>query len=114
LEAHDLPIGGIIVNAVREPVLRVRELTAAAAGKLDRAEITAGLAAAGLPTSDALVDGLIAEATEHGARVALEKRERARLKASGRLTYQLPALSGGIDLGALYELADLLVDEGMA
>jgi anion-transporting ArsA/GET3 family ATPase len=114
LEAHDLPVGGIVVNAVREPVLRVRELTAAAAGKLDRGEVAGGLTAASLPASEGVVDGLLEEAAEHGARVALEKRERARVKASGRVIYQLPALSGGIDLGALYELADLLADEGMA
>ena len=43
LAAHDLPLGGIVVNAVREPVLRAKELTAAAAGKLDRSAIAEGL-----------------------------------------------------------------------
>ena len=28
-------------------------------------------------------------------------------------TYELPRLTGGIDLGALYELAGLLRDQGM-
>ncbi len=51
---------------------------------------------------------------EHGARVALEKRERTRVKATGRPVYELPALSGGVDLGGLYELARILVDKGMA
>jgi anion-transporting ArsA/GET3 family ATPase len=114
LHQHQLPLGGIVVNAVREPVLRARELTAAAAGRLDRTEVSAGLAAAGLPDGDAVVDGLLAEAMEHGARVALEKRERTRVKATGRPVYELPALSGGIDLGGLYELARILVDKGMA
>jgi hypothetical protein len=44
----------------------------------------------------------------------LEKRERTRIKASGRPVYELPALAGGIDLGGLYELAEVLVAEGMA
>ena len=114
LHAHQLPLGGIVVNAVREPVLRARELAAAAAGRLDRSEVGAGLAAAGLPDGDGVIDGLLAEAMEHGARVALEKRERARVKASDRPVYELPALSGGVDLGGLYELARVLVAKGMA
>jgi hypothetical protein len=114
LAVHHLPRGGVVVNAVREPVLRARELAAAAAGRLDRSDVSAGLAAAGLPDGDGIVDGLLAEAAEHGARVALEKRERTRIKASGRPVYELPALAGGIDLGALYELAEALVVKGMA
>lgn len=114
LVAHDLPLGGVVVNAVREPVLRARELTAAATGRLDRAAVTAGLAAARLPVGTTVVDGLLTEAAEHGARVALEKRERATIKASGRPVYELPAIAGGIDLGALYALADSLCRQGMA
>jgi anion-transporting ArsA/GET3 family ATPase len=114
LAVHHLPLGGVVVNAVREPVLRARELAAAAAARLDRSDVSAGLAAAGLPDGDGIVDGLLAEAAEHGARVALERRERTRIKASGRPVYELPALAGGIDLGALYELAEALVVKGMA
>ena len=102
-----------MVNAVREPVLRAKELTAAAAGRLDRDAVAAGLAAAGLPDGTSVVDGLLAEAMEHGARVALEKRELSRVKAAGRPVYQLPALSHGIELGGLYELARLLAEQGM-
>jgi anion-transporting ArsA/GET3 family ATPase len=114
LRAHQLPVGGIVVNAVREPVLRARELAAAASGRLDRAELGAGLAAAGLPAGDRVVDGLAAEAAEHGARVALEKRERKAVQASGQPVYELPMLAGGVDLGGLYDLAERLVDAGMA
>jgi anion-transporting ArsA/GET3 family ATPase len=113
LAAHDLPLGGIVVNAVRQPVLLAKELTAAAAGRLDRSAVAAGLAAAGLPDDATVVDGLLVEAAEHGARVALEKRELSRVKAAGRPVYQLPALSHGIELGGLYELARLLADQGM-
>jgi anion-transporting ArsA/GET3 family ATPase len=114
LAEHRLPIGGIVDNAEREPDLRARELTAAAAGRLDRGVVAAGLAAAGLPDGTGVVDGLLAEAAEHGARVALEKRERVTIKDTGRPVYELPALVGGIDLGGLYELADSLCRQGMA
>ena len=48
-------------------------------------------------------------------RVALEQEQRVDL-ADARAAdgYELPALAGGIDLGALYDLADLLVEQGVA
>jgi anion-transporting ArsA/GET3 family ATPase len=125
LRAAGLPVGGIVVNMVRDPVLPQRTLAAAVKGRLDRAEVVAGLDAAGLAgrggsssTAGAarvalLADGLIAEAGEHGVRVALETGQRSRLGALERPTYQLPALAGGIDLGALYDLAELLGEQGM-
>ena len=48
---------------------------------------------------------LAVEAAEHAERVALETQERARLRATGRPMIELPYLSDGIDLGALYILA---------
>ncbi|MEJ2579211.1 MAG: hypothetical protein P8Z68_08950 [Kineosporiaceae bacterium] len=60
-----------------------------------------------------LADGLLAGATEHATRVGLETVQRRTLAALDRPTYELPALPGGIDLGALYELADRLTEQGM-
>jgi anion-transporting ArsA/GET3 family ATPase len=114
LTAADLPVGGVVVNAVRAPMLKVADLTAAAKGKLDRADVTAGLAAAGVATPAAVVDALLTEAAEHAARVTLEKAGRKTLKALTRPTYELPLLPEGIDLGGLYELAELLCRQGMA
>jgi hypothetical protein len=110
---------------VRDPVLPARTLAAAAKGRLDRDEVVAGLDAAGLagrsratPAGSArvalLADGLIAEAAEHAARVGLESGQRERLRELERPTYELPALAGGIDLGALYDLAEHLAEQGMA
>ena len=62
--------------------------------------------ARGGPGRRLLADGLLVEAAEHGERVALESTQRRDLAALDRPTYELPALPGGIDLGALYELAD--------
>ena len=99
-------------------------LADAVAGTLDRSEVLAGLTAAGLgrrsratgndTSPAALADALLAEAAGHGARVAMEHRERAALLALGRPTYELPALPTGVDLGALYGLAERLRDQGMA
>lgn len=115
LAAAGLPVGGVVVNMVRDPVLPQRALAAAARGRLDRDAVLAGLQAAGLGGRAAgLVDGLLTEAGEHAVRVALETTQRRELAALGRPTYELPALSGGIDLGALYDLAAELHEQGMA
>jgi len=109
-----LPVGGVVVNAVRAPLLKVNDLTAAAKGRLDREEVAAGLTAAGVRSNGKVVDALLEEAAEHAARVALEKSGRKTLKGLGRPTYELPMLPQGIDLGGLYELAERLCQQGMA
>ena len=126
LRAAGLPIGGVVVNMVRDPYLPARTLAGALAGRLDRDEVVTGLEAAGLgrrsgATSAArsarvgvLADGLLGEAAEHAARVRLEDEQRKELDVLERPTVELPALAGGIDLGALYDLAELLAEQGMA
>jgi len=109
-----LPLGGIVVNAVRAPLLKVAELTAAAKGRLPRDEVVDGLVAAGLNVRDPGVDGLLVEAAEHAERVALEKAQRRTIKTLGRPTYELPLLAEGVDLGGLYALAERLCAQGMA
>jgi anion-transporting ArsA/GET3 family ATPase len=109
-----LPLGGIVVNAVRAPLLKVAELTAAAKGRLPRDEVVDGLVAAGLNVRDPGVDGLLVEAAEHAERVALEKAQRRTIKALARPAYELPLLAEGVDLGGLYALAERLCAQGMA
>jgi hypothetical protein len=109
-----LPVGGVIINAVRVPLLRQTQLTAAAKGELDPREVAAGLKVAGVPSGQSVVRGLLEEAAEHAERVALEKAGRRTLKKLGRPTYELPFLPEGIDLGGLYELAEHLCRQGAA
>ena len=112
LTAAGLPVGGIVVNSTRTPLLKVSDLAAAAKGRLDRQLVAAGLAAAGVRES--AVDPLLAEAAEHAQRVTLEKSERRTLKSLDRPTYELPLLAEGVDLGGLYILAEHLCRQGMA
>jgi anion-transporting ArsA/GET3 family ATPase len=114
LSAAGLPVGGIVVNQARTPLLPAKQLAAAAKGRLDHAEVAAGLRAAGLPDEPSVVDGLLDEAARRAARVALEKRQRATVQGCGRPVYELPALAGGVDLGALYDLAERLHQQGMS
>ena len=112
LTAHGLPVGGVIVNAVRTPALAPKDLVAAEHGKVDLAELRSGLTGAGLDAS--LAPTLAAEAVEHAARVALEERGRDALTELHRPTYELPLLPDAVDLGGLYELAGMLRDQGLA
>ncbi len=114
LTRSGLPVGGIIVNSVREPLFKVAELTAAARGTLPRADVAAGLVAAGVTVRDNALDALLVEAGEHAARVTLEKAGRRTLKGLRRPTYELPLLPEGIDLGGLYALAEQLCRQGAA
>jgi hypothetical protein len=123
LRAAELPLGCVLVNMVREPVLAPAELELAAARRLDRAEVVAGLEAAGLPGRgsggvreallDRLADGLLGEGADHALRVRLEREQRDELAALGRPIAELPAMPGGVDLGALYELSDVLLEQGV-
>jgi anion-transporting ArsA/GET3 family ATPase len=114
LTSAQLPVGGIVVNAVREPLLPHSDLEAAQHGRLDTAALAAGLKEAGLDTTDELVAALTSEAGEHAQRVALEERGRDSLGGLQRPSYELPLLPHSIDLGGLYRLAELLHEQGMA
>ena len=109
-----LPVGGVVVNMTRTSDLSEADLVAARSGTLDGAAIGADLAAIGLPHDEALVSGLLTEAQEYAERRALEDSQREVVAGLGVPTYELPRFAGGVDLGALYELAELLRKQGMA
>lgn len=114
LEADGLPVGGVIVNMTRPPVLDGDELEAATAGTLPTAAIERSLARVGLSVHAAdIVPALLREAEDHAQRVALEAREMDRIVDLGRPTFVLPLLPGGVDLGGLYQLADALTEGGL-
>ena len=106
LTARGLPVGAVIVNMTREPLLP--------AGKVVREEVAAGLRAARIPADPGTLDALLAEAADHQARVRLERRERKQLSALGRPMIELPLVPDGVDLGTLHELADALRRQGVA
>jgi anion-transporting ArsA/GET3 family ATPase len=114
LRAHDLPVGGVVVNQVRPRDLGEKELAAVRAGRVTKRKLAADLHRAGLTDSAELVLGLLTEAGDHAERRALEDAQRALVEDLHVPTYELPRLVGGVDLGGLYELAGLLRDQGMA
>ena len=106
--------GGIIVNMTRPLALPPDQLQAAADGNLDQAQLTVGLKSAGLDDGPALAAALAAELSEQ-ARTALgQDLQQQRLDAAGQPCYQLPWISGSIDLAGLYRLASALREQKAA
>jgi anion-transporting ArsA/GET3 family ATPase len=113
LTAAGLPVGAVVVNMVNRPPLGPNDLKAAGRGAVDRGAVVAGLAAGGLAADDAVVTALLEEAGELAQRVALERRERRSIAALGRPTYELDWVPTGVDVAALYEMADDLRQRGV-
>ncbi len=109
LQQNELPVGGVIVNLVRPQDLTLEQLAAS-----DPEVVAADLEAAGVDADQALVEGLVTEGREHAERRNLEASQRALVAELGVPTYELPRLPQGVDLGALYELAGLLRQQGLA
>ncbi|PVZ09408.1 ArsA-related P-loop ATPase [Actinomycetospora cinnamomea] len=108
-----LPMGAVLVNRIRPSRLPATALTAAATGAGVGAELRSGLEAAGLFLKDDEVDGLVSETVEHAERVQVEAAVRSRLDAAGLPQLDLPELTEGVDLGGIYELAELLREQGV-
>jgi len=114
LRAARLPVGGVFVNLTRPPVLTEPQMALALADELPAKAIRRSLERCGLGAhEDDIVPALLREAADHAQRVALEQREMARIEELGLATLTLPLLPSGVDLGGLYELAQILTDGGM-
>ncbi|MBA2463381.1 MAG: ATPase, partial [Nocardioidaceae bacterium] len=114
LRRAGLPVGGVVVNLVRDRALAEEDRDQVLAGSLPRAQIEGDLVKAGVDVTPQLVDGLLQEAREHAERRALEDSQRARINTLDVPTYELGRLPDGVDMGGLYELAADLLDQGMA
>ncbi|MER5862088.1 ArsA-related P-loop ATPase [Kitasatospora sp. NPDC002040] len=123
LAEAQLPLGGVLVNMVRPPLLDAAAVTAVDGDH--REEIALALGEAGLggrsrtaatvrAAVEPLLDPLLDQAREHAERVELETRQRAAVQQLKRPTYELPLLGGGVDLGGLYRLAGELKRQGAA
>ncbi len=107
LQGVGLPVGSVVVNLVRTPLLP-------AGVAVDAAEVSAGFAKAGLDVDAATTALLLGEAADHEARVQLEERGRDALAGLDRPSYELPQLGDGVDLGGLYALAESMRAQGLA
>jgi anion-transporting ArsA/GET3 family ATPase len=115
LRAASLPVGAVVVNQVRDPLLPPDALRTVAGRPSStlRAGVRADLESAGLKATDGLVRSLMADAREHADRVGLEREQDAVLVALGRRMVRLPLLPEGTDAGGVAVLASAVADQGM-
>lgn len=102
----DLPLGAFIVNRAREPYLWDADV--------DVKALRSGLRAAGIEDVDAVLPGLVAEATAHARRVQRERELLDRLGDEKRPVITLPELGEQVDVSSVHHLAHLLSEQGVA
>jgi anion-transporting ArsA/GET3 family ATPase len=113
LDGADLRPGAVFVNRVQPDRLPDDAVDDAAAGRIDPADIAADLKAAGLALPEDTVADLVEETAEHATRVTAERRARVHLDEADLPSLELPELTDGVDVAALYELAELLTEQGV-
>lgn len=108
VEAIGLAPGAIIVNQWHAPILTLTALRQAGKGSLEIDSVVEGLATAGVPDPDATAAALLTDAVEHSERIAQQRREEAKLAASGLPVVKLPFVNGEADAEQVHALADAL------
>ncbi|TLG18170.1 ArsA family ATPase [Nocardia cyriacigeorgica] len=113
LTAADLRVGTVIVNRASQDELPAEQRNRAAAGDLDVEAIRAGLDSAGISLPEDDFQGLITETVEHSATLRAQDESATELAKIDISRISLPALTDGMDLGGLYELAEHLTAQGV-
>ncbi|TLF78759.1 ArsA family ATPase [Nocardia cyriacigeorgica] len=113
LTAADLRVGTVIVNRASQDELPAEQRNRAAAGDLDVEAIRAGLDRAGISLPEDDFQGLITETVEHSATLRAQDESATELAKIDISRISLPALTDGMDLGGLYELAEHLTAQGV-
>ena len=107
LRAEHLPIGHVIVNLVRPPLLDESTGAAMRDGSLTESIVAESLKRVSLVVAEA--GALLAEGEAHLVRQSLQEAQRGVLTAEAKAPKaELPFLSDGIDLGGLFDLAEVL------
>ncbi len=103
--------GGIMVNMVRQAWT---ELDGFAGTEKDTQALEVALKAAGLGEDAELAADLVAELADEARTEQTQSARRHQLDAAGQPCYELPLMTDGIDLAALYRLAEALREQGAA
>jgi len=117
LAANQLPMGGIIVNMTRPHLLSDTQMATVRTDGPDLDKLADDLRSVGLESTadnSAALDGLGVEASDHVTRVDMERDERKRLSGHDVPLLEIPQLPEGIDVAALYGIAELLREQGVA
>ncbi|MQA79467.1 MAG: ATPase [Streptosporangiales bacterium] len=111
LDRTGIATGKVVVNMTRERLLPADELARIADGTVDAASIEAGLAAAGVAAGERTTEALARQLVDHAQRVQAEDEALGALEKLDRPLLRLPFVAHGIDLGALYDLAEHIEDQ---
>jgi anion-transporting ArsA/GET3 family ATPase len=114
-ELHDLglPIGSVIVNRCIPAYLQPDDLAKAAEGAVDADAVRAALNKTGIKLDDGDFAGLLTETVEHATRLKARAESAEQLEDINVPRVELPSLPDGVDLGSLYELAEVLTRQGV-
>lgn len=113
LDAAELRPGAVFVNRVRPIRLPAECVAAAARHGVDAATVHAELSSAGLDLDSDTLSALLNETAEHASRVLAERDAREHLREADLPMVELPDLIDGVDVGALYELAEICAEQGV-
>lgn len=113
LAEMELPIGSVIVNRNIPAYLGNDDLAKAAEGVVDADAVRSGLAMAGIELEDDDFAGLLTETIEHATRIAARSENAQQLESLQVPRLELPTISDGVDLGSLYELSEVLAQQGV-
>ena len=85
----------------------------AADGDIDADAVRAGLSRAGISLPDQEFAGLLTESIEHASRIRARSESALELEKLHVPKLELPTIADGVDLGSLYELAEILAQQGV-
>ena len=112
LRGKNLNLGSLIINRVSPPYLPADSIDEIAEGRIDAVRIEENLKAAGLKLAEGDLSGLLTETIEHATRLQAQQIAKAQLDEVELPMLELPTRGDGIDLGSIYELANLLQKAG--
>ncbi|MCK0093693.1 ArsA family ATPase [Rhodococcus sp. HNM0563] len=113
LEAADLRMGTVIVNRTAPEHLPDSLVDDVADGRIPGESIRSAFERVGLTLSDDDFAGLLTETIEHASILQAQQVSAAQLDDVKVARMSLPLLADGVDLGGLYELAELLAEQGV-
>lgn len=113
LAQSKLQLGTVVVNRTSPPFLPPEVLADVSKGRIDAERIRAGLSKAGITLTEEDFAGLLTETIEHAAVLETEEESAGQLGDVDGARLHLPSLADGVDLGGLYELAEILMEQGV-
>ncbi len=106
-----IPVGAVIVNQARDPLLSEDCLDQAEAGQLDLTFLATQLERVGVPHDESTLRGLAQEAKAHAERMSLEGEQLAVVEQLGFPVLMLPVIPEGVDASTVRQIAHALAEQ---